>query len=71
MLLINKNIFVIKMVIRPLGVPTEYEPPNFEPAKELICSNGNSVISLGTISTGFHKISSWGRGVNVSFFYVE
>uniref|UniRef100_A0AAR5PSX7 HORMA domain-containing protein n=1 Tax=Dendroctonus ponderosae TaxID=77166 RepID=A0AAR5PSX7_DENPD len=46
------------------GVPIEYEPPNFEPAKKLLCSNPNRIISLGAISTGFHKVSMWGRGVN-------
>uniref|UniRef100_A0AAR5PDF2 HORMA domain-containing protein n=1 Tax=Dendroctonus ponderosae TaxID=77166 RepID=A0AAR5PDF2_DENPD len=46
------------------GVPFEYEPPNFEPTKELLCSNTNSLMSLGNISTGFHKVSSWGCGAN-------
>ncbi|XP_048522201.1 uncharacterized protein LOC109540767 isoform X2 [Dendroctonus ponderosae] len=46
------------------GVPIEYEPPNFEPTKELLCSNPNNLTSLGNISTGFHKVISWGRGAN-------
>ncbi|XP_066260655.1 uncharacterized protein [Euwallacea similis] len=45
--------------------PQEYEPPFFQAAKgQLRDVAFSQCVSLGNVDTGFHKISSYGRGKN-------
>ncbi|KAL1491369.1 hypothetical protein ABEB36_011976 [Hypothenemus hampei] len=57
--------FFIELVYND-GTPGQYEPPNFQTSMESICPQltFNDSVKLGSISTGFHKITAFGKGDN-------